>query len=149
MATTVTRSVTAKALAGPKTLHPVALRKLGVKVPEVPELAESPAVVPKETPFSPPSPARWDEEEYSPTTPSKEVHAAMKYASDSMCAMLDSLALPSASVYEAIGKAEVEWDDHPLRMYDSVVYPEDPCPAPLKCNFGSREHVQWIIDTTK
>ena len=32
MATTVTRSVTAKALAGPKTLHPVALRKLGVNL---------------------------------------------------------------------------------------------------------------------
>jgi hypothetical protein len=65
MATIVTRSVTAKALAGPKTLHPIALRKLGVKVPEVPE---SPAVVPKETAFSPPE---WDNDDYSPTSPTK------------------------------------------------------------------------------
>ena len=105
MATTVTRSVTAKALAGPKTLHPVALRKLGVKVPEVPELAESPAVVPKETAFSPPV---WG--------------------------------LPSASVYEAIGEAEAEWDDYS---------PTTPPRCPLNCSYGSREHVQWIIDTTK
>ena len=100
----MTRSATAKALAGPKTLHPAALRKLGVKVPEVPEVTVSPAVVPKYTPFSPPV---WEHDDYSPTSPAKGT------------------------------------------CVDDYYSPTTPCPAPLKCNFGSREHIQWIIDTTK
>lgn len=88
----MTRSVTAKALAGPKTLHPVALRKLGVKVPEVPELTVSPAVEPKETAFSPPE---WEHDDYSPTSPTTPA---------------------------------VPW-------------------CPLNCSYGSRAHIQWIIDT--
>ena len=64
-----TRSMTREVLAYPFTLHPNALRKLGVAVPEAePALAPSRPeceLVPSFTP-------EWEHDDYSPTSPRRE-----------------------------------------------------------------------------
>jgi hypothetical protein len=56
----ITRSTTREVLAHPFTLHPNALRKLGVAVPE-PEPVQAPSFTPE-----------WDYDDYSPTSPCRE-----------------------------------------------------------------------------
>jgi hypothetical protein len=63
-----TRSMTREALAYPFTLHPNALRKLGVAVPE-PEPVQVPEPVQEDewAPYTPTNTA--DHDDYSPTSP--------------------------------------------------------------------------------
>jgi hypothetical protein len=67
----MTRSMTRALLAGPFTLHPKALRALGVVVPEpepVPSLTELAALATQPHWVLPCTPA-WDYDDYSPTSP--------------------------------------------------------------------------------
>jgi hypothetical protein len=65
------RSTSKAALAGPKTLHPNALRKLGVPLPD-PEPALAPVSAPDPRPdWFPPYTPVWDYDDYSPTSPSR------------------------------------------------------------------------------
>ena len=59
-----TRSMTREILSYPFTLHPIALRKLGVVVPE-PE----PALLPNKPEMFPSYTPDWDHDNYSPTSP--------------------------------------------------------------------------------
>ena len=61
-----TRSMTREALACPFTLHPNALRKLGVVVPQ-PE----PALAPSRPEWVPSFAPEWPHDDYSPTSPSR------------------------------------------------------------------------------
>ena len=66
----VTRSMTRAILACPFTLHPNALRKLGVVVPDpepvlTPQWSDRPMWVLPETPY-------WPYDDYSPTSPCRE-----------------------------------------------------------------------------
>ena len=70
----LTRSMTRAILARPYTLHPNALRKLGVVMP-APEPVVVPQLVFPEPPYwphddySPTSPGPWPHDDYSPTSP--------------------------------------------------------------------------------
>jgi hypothetical protein len=61
-----TRSMAREVLAYPFTLHPNALRKLGVAVP----VAE-PVQVPSRPDWIPSFAPEWDHDDYSPTSPSR------------------------------------------------------------------------------
>jgi hypothetical protein len=62
-----TRSMTREVLAYPFTLHPNALRKLGVAIPEA-----EPALAPSRPEWVPSFAPKWDYDDYSPTSPSRE-----------------------------------------------------------------------------
>ena len=62
-----TRSMTREVLAYPFTLHPNALRKLGVVVPEA-----EPALVPSRPEWLPSFAPEWEHDDYSPTSPRRE-----------------------------------------------------------------------------
>jgi hypothetical protein len=65
------RSTTKAAMNGPKTLHPNALRKLGVPLP-APEPALAPVSEPAPRPdWVLPYTPTWDHDDYSPTSPSR------------------------------------------------------------------------------
>lgn len=61
-----TRSMAREVLAHPFTLHPNALRKLGVAVP-----VAVPALVPSRPDWIPSFAPEWDHDDYSPTSPSR------------------------------------------------------------------------------
>jgi hypothetical protein len=66
----ITRSMTRAILAYPFTLHPLALRKLGVAIPDaepviVPQWSQRPQWVLPETP-------EWTDDYYSPTSPRRQ-----------------------------------------------------------------------------
>ena len=62
-----TRSMTREVLAYPFTLHPNALRKLGVAVPD-PE----PSLAPSRPEWVPSFAPEWNHDDYSPTSPCRE-----------------------------------------------------------------------------
>jgi hypothetical protein len=64
-----TRSMSREVLSYPFTLHPNALRKLGVAVPESEPVAVQ---VPSRPDWFPSFAPEWDHDDYSPTSPRRE-----------------------------------------------------------------------------
>lgn len=68
-----TRSMTRAALAYPFTLHPSALRKLGVAVPESEPVQKSePPLAPSRPDWFPSFAPEWEHDDYSPSSPRRE-----------------------------------------------------------------------------